>query len=146
MSLWSRAWTPVPSPEVGGAAVWAKVTAASGDSPLDPRKATCVLPGALTACLAQSRRSLEVGELMSCQGGDVARGTSHHPLEQHDQSFPPPRRRARARVPRRHLPLAPTEHANAARAAGTLVFNSLLFIHLNGRLWPVAAILDSADT
>lgn len=94
----SPAWTPLPSPETGGAAVWAMVTAASGDSPLDAQKAPCVVSGALTACLAQSRCSLEAGELMSCQAGDVARGTSHHPLEQHDQDFPPPRKWARACV------------------------------------------------
>lgn len=80
--FWSRAWTPVQSPETG-ATVWAKVTAMSGDSPLGPKKATCVVSGALTKS-AWHKAGAPSGfvELMSCHLGDAAQGASHRPVEQ----------------------------------------------------------------
>ena len=64
--------------------LWAKVSSISGDSPLGPKIATRVVPGALTkTAWHKTGAPKRVGELMSCQPEAMAQGARHHPPEQH---------------------------------------------------------------
>lgn len=70
--FWSLAWTPVRSPETE-APVGAKAAAISGNSPLGPKAATCVVSGALAESAWHKAGAPEgSGALTSCHPGDAA--------------------------------------------------------------------------
>lgn len=77
--FWSLAWTPVRSPETE-APVGAKAAVISGNSPLGPKAATCVVSGALAESAWHKAGAPEgSGALMSCHPGDAATFTFYNP-------------------------------------------------------------------